>query len=222
MTTPLPPASVVRESSQPRVLTAVRETDAARAVILGLAQYLASLEINWFGRTVKFSTARVEWAEREDGDATYPSAVVMEDDMGATYSEVPMGGNGEGDDLPGAPGWELWMRREVKVSIRVEVMCTSPEERIAIGAMIEDAADPVEWMSGFRLVLPHYHGLHATYDFQWAASQDSQEDANQRLSAMVLRYVASVGVVQLRRAPLPLRPVVSVETEDTEGNVHQG
>lgn len=208
--------SLVTERDTREVLTATRETDAARALVRGLAEYLGGLSVAWRGTEYKLMASLPEWANREQS-AKYPTAVVMEDESGAVYSTAPMSPPSDGLPLEGDPEWEARVGRFVKVPLHVEVWCTNPVERMALGAMLEDAADPVDWMGGFRLVLPHYHGVHATFDLVSAQSRDNADDTQRRYSVLLVDYMAECPVVRLRRVPPAMRLRSDLRTVDAAG-----
>jgi hypothetical protein len=61
--------------------------------------------------------------------------------------------------------------------LQIEVYCSDKVQRAGVRRMLEDALWPVEWMAGFRLVLPQYHNAIATFLPLSAQLGDSIETA---------------------------------------------
>jgi hypothetical protein len=171
-----------------------RETDARTALTRGLAEYLESLSIEWIGgRQSRFLAVLQTWSEPEMV-AVFPSAVVYATDAGQyedatlTPKTIKLAGSGR------------FLREiaEVKLELTVEVWATDPVERMALAAMLEDALDPHEWMSGLRLRLPHYHGSHATYEKTGLRYEDSTDDSQKRWRKAI--FAVTGNITQLRRA----------------------
>jgi hypothetical protein len=188
--------------------TSRRETDCWGALARGLSEYVSQLRIDWEGgASVRLLKVHAGWAEPETL-ALYPSAVV--------YAETP--GTYDGDSfstirevLP--DGRSLQRTSEFTQVFTLDVWCTHAEDRMALVAMLEDAFDPVDWMSGFHLRLPHYHNAVGTFLKDSLNIQDSAEQAGRRWRLASFTIAASVPQIRfIGRAPaLDIRTVVSVE-----------
>lgn len=188
--------------------TARRETDCWGALARGLSEYVSQLRMDWEGGTsVRLLKVHEGWAEPEALSA-YPSAVV--------YSEAP--GAYDGDSLATIrevlpDGRSLQRVSEFVQTYTLDVWCTNKEDRTALVAMLEDAFDPVDWMSGFRLRLPHYHNAVGTFLKDALNIQDSAEQAGRRWRLASFTIAASMPQIRfIGAAPaLDIRTVVSVE-----------
>lgn len=166
-------STIVQAGSLER-LTNNRETDARTALTRGLAEYLRTLSVVMLnGRDIRFEKV-YELFSQPEVPAKYPSAIVYASQPG-TYDAsrfTPQTFNlGSGITVRAVS--------EFVQSIDLEVWATDPKERMALVAMIEDAFNPVDWMTGFFLDLPHYHNARATYELVSMTYLDSGED-NQR------------------------------------------
>jgi hypothetical protein len=195
-------SKLVTEPDEEILFTSRRETDCWNALNRGLAEYVAGLSIDWPGGThLRLLKVFQGWAEPESF-SKYPSASV--------YSESP--GEYDGDSfstfqqqLP--DGRSIQRIAEFVQTYNVDIWCTNPHERMGLVAMLEDALDPVGWMSGFRLTLPHYHGAVATYLKQTLTIADSSENAGRRWrlasfsitgSVSQIRFVGAVPTLDIR------------------------
>lgn len=142
-------------------ITFRRTVDAHTALSRALAEYLGSKSIVWEGgRLVRFNKVQHTWAAPED-EADYPVLVINE------LGDAEYDGAGltpilaECDD-----DTERWVRQvsELAQKFEVQIWTTDPEERMALTAMLEDAFEPAEFMTGCRLELPYYFGARATYE----------------------------------------------------------
>jgi len=188
--------------------TSRRETSCWGALARGLAEYISQLSISWDGGTsVRLLRVFEGWAEPEDF-SVYPSASV--------YSEAP--GEYDGDSLSTIrevlpDGRSLQRVAEFSQTYLVDVWCTQPHERMALVAMLEDAFDPVDWMSGFRLRLPHYHNAVGTYLKSTVTIADSAANAGRRWRLASFAIAATVTQIRfIGNAPaLDLRTKTTVE-----------
>jgi len=202
---------LVRRADTKQVLTDVRETDTRTALTRGLAEYLETLSINWTGgRASRFKQVFQTWAEPESV-AEYPSAVVYAVGDG-TYEDSVLS-----PTLIHLPGTRYYLRQvaELRLNMTVEVWATDPKERMALTAMLEDAFDPHEFMTGLRLELPHYHGQRATFEKLSMAYEDAPDTAQRRWRKSV--FSMSGHITQLRRVGnLPLMDL-RLDTQVIEG-----
>lgn len=185
-------------------LTARRETDCRTAMSRGLREYLEQLSIRTVdGREVRFKQVLESWGESEEA-AEFPSAVV--------YAGEPA--DYEASDfspatvyLPDGTARALRKVAELKVQFTVEVWAAAQADRVALVAMLEDAFDPVDEMTGFVLELPHYHGSRAVFEKLQSSYVDSPEVNRRRwrnaaflLAGQVsqLRFLGEVPPIDVR------------------------
>lgn len=180
---PRPGSSLVRDPNFRPTLTPFRETDLHTALTRGLAEYLSQLSIEIGGRQLRLTTYST-WAEPEQNVA-YPSAGV-----GA--------GRGEYDRsftpsvAASFDSARLMAFSEFAQELNVELWASDPRERAYLVAMIEEGLNPVDWMYGMRLVLPHYHGTTATYELTASQYTDNAEDAMARYRKALFTIRGSV------------------------------
>lgn len=205
--------SLVTDRSIRQVVTAHRECSAARAPVRALAAYLETFRVPVSGGSwTKFKVVRDCRAEPEDL-AKYPGAAVFHEgeiQYGAEDGSLEPIYDPSGD-LP--DGVSLFMPGEVKVTLQVHVWTNEDEHRELVAMMMEDGLAPVEWMSGFMLTMPHYHGLRATFLLLQASYEDAPDDDQRRYRKMAYRLQATcphVRVLGLAR----LHPRASVEVSN--------
>lgn len=186
------------------VLTADRETDSRTAVLRALAEYLEPLEIVAAGgRASRFLKVHHAWAEPEV-PKVFPAAVVLAPDQ-ARYDDRAFS---QTTIAIGDPADRIAIRAaaELSMPITVEAWCSDPKERMALVAMLEDAFDPTDWMSGFLLEMPHYHGSRASFLKTGVSYVDGQDSAQKRWRLAVVtleatatqyRFVGKVPALQL-------------------------
>jgi len=153
----------------------VRTTDCWHAIVRGISEYLRGKVIPWDGG-VSYRLLQVYegWADPEEL-AMWPSACVhMEGSAQYDYASL----TNQTDQLP--DGQVIRITGEISGTFTVDVWCTNKTERLALAALIEDLLDPVDWMSGFRLVLPHYHNAIMTGLLESVSIIDSPESAGKR------------------------------------------
>ncbi len=165
----------VTEPDVPEELTAVRTVDSRTALARGLCEYYAMQSfMQEGGRLIQFKSVNFTWAESEQ-TADSPSLAIHPLGPGvyADASTTPHLVTGETD-------WNLVQTGAIEQEFQVTAWCTDVEQRVAMACMLEDAADPVEFMSGFRLALPFYFGTHAEYLVKNVIHQDAPADASRR------------------------------------------
>lgn len=168
------PSSLVTDPRTKQVWTLTRETDARTALTRGLAEYLSGLSIEWeSGRECRLVKVLEVWSESED-PVMYPAAVIYAVDPGE-YDASKL--TPETVELPDTENQCIRLSAEFSQTIVVEVWANDPQERMALVAMLEDAFDPVDWMTGFRLDLPHYHGARATFEKLTLSYEDDADEA---------------------------------------------
>lgn len=152
-------ARVITDRDDPEVLTPTRTTDSRTALARGLAEYLGQQRLVWDGgREVAFASVHTTWAQPEDpstspaltvttaGDGQYDTA-----NLTPTLVEV----------VPGRA--YLRQTAELNQEFLVLAWAQDPSMRLALSALLEDAFEPTEFMTGLRLELPYYFGARATY-----------------------------------------------------------
>lgn len=194
---PVARTCLVEEPSDAQVLTANRETDARTALKRGLAEYIGSLGpfTHPAGRTVEILESFDTWAEQED-KRQYPSAIVYSKTEGtydaSSFSPI-VSPNCKVDDFTFVVKYS-----ELEIDLTLDVVCTDPEERVAVAMQLEDALNPVLWRYGFILKLPHYHGIHGSYELLDNMMPDDEEKAFARNRHLVFTLRGHVPVVRLQ------------------------
>lgn len=150
-------------------LTAYRETDVHTAMARGLAEYLSQQSIEIGGRKLSLTTYTT-WAEPEN-QASYPSAAIGGGPGSYDRNLTPFIVKTIADEQ------RLVSVTEFSQELTIDLWATDPRERLYLVAMIEEALNPVEWMYGFRLILPFYHNATAVYELLSSEYLDSSEDA---------------------------------------------
>lgn len=209
-------STLVLKPDQQPVLTDLRETDVRTALTRGLKDYLETLSIDMpGGRQVRFKKVLEVWGVAEI-PAEYPSAAVIASD--------PLGYGEDGEKTPMspvmldsqvAPGVYIVRPNECVMQLVVQCWCTDPQERMAVCAMLEDAFVPVDWMYGFRLVLPHYHGVFGEYEMGASDYEDSETNAQRRYRKVTFVVTARVDQVRLF-ARKRLKPRIALEMNPAE------
>lgn len=191
-------------------LTARAEVDAHGAIVGGLAAYVAGLETAIGGRLIAMSRVVTDWAEHDDGATHAPSCVVYSNEIGKYETDSWMTGGDATKLGPDGQGRFLALSSNGTYrleELQVEVRCEDKIQRRAVRRMLEDGCNPVQWMSGFRLVLPRYHGSTASYSMTAAQQMDSSELATAGIWPLVIRLTAWCSVYRLHHLPLA-RPIV--------------
>ena len=201
---------LITQSDDRERLTANRETDVRTALTRGLKEYLERLSIDWpGGRQSRFKRVEQTWATPEES-AEYPSASV--------YSEQP--GVYEASSLTPETidlGDNLTIRKvaEFRQPLTVEFITMDPIERMALVAMLEDAFDPVDWMTGFRLELPHYFNTRAEFEKTGMDYVDGPVQAHRRMRAVHFQLVG--GCSQYRFVGLVPKPQFRLDCGEADG-----
>jgi hypothetical protein len=190
--------------------TAREESDVHSALCLGLASYLGGLSSAIDGRFLALSRVVGDWSDYDDGPVPSPSAVVGSTEVGG-YLQLSIGaampekigpdGSGRLVALTSDSIYELQ-------ELRVEVMCEDKIQRRGVRQMLERALNPVDWMAGFRLLLPRYHNAIGEYLLVGAQQLDASDTAGASLWPLVMRLTAQCVVYHTRILPLA-RPSVS-------------
>jgi hypothetical protein len=208
---------VTRASAEPPVLTARRDCDAVTALKRGLKDYLEQVFIDVAGARVRFQKVNSTWAEPEE-KAVYPAAAILVggeaeyDYSSLTPSLDPKRKVILGTEPAGMSSY-LIKYAEVTVDLIIQVFTSSPEERIQVAMLLEDALNPVDWMYGFKIDLPFYFNQRAVYEPVTTQFLDSEEDARKRYRPGSLALKGQVSLLRVRSLPrLDPRASVVVET----------
>lgn len=174
-----------------QVFTATRKTDAHSAIVRGITEYLAGLRAETVdGKLLKFERVLEDWADLEQ-DHKFLTAAVYTQEPGI-YDDSSFSGS-----VHVTPeNARLRVVSNMTQLVTIEVMCTSRAERVAVAMMLEDALDPVDWMTGARLLLPHYHGAHMTLLKESMDYGDSEDKARKRWRMIQLQVMASIPQVR--------------------------
>lgn len=185
-----------------RVESNFASTDSITALTRGVAEYVMQLEIDApGGRSIRFSAAFDAWAEPEDTVTEYPRFAAYTNDQEGTYDWASMNRIVSGNRFP--DGTWLVTGAEMNVPLYAEIWATDPEERQTLCRMLEQAFNPVDWMQGFRLELPHYYNQRATYELTGITYLGGAQEAQQRFVKARMALKASVPVTQLMPFKLP-------------------
>lgn len=221
--TPPPPGGttlVTSAAAEPTKLTARRDCDAVTALKRGLAEYLAQVYLDVDGARVRFVQTFHSWAEPES-IAKYPSAAVLSD------GEAELDYHGMTPtldpkrlvaDLNTPSGHKSYLVKyaEVTVNLAVEIHCTSPEERSQVSMLLEDALNPVDWMYGFKLDLPHYFNQRVVYAPMTTMFQDAEDSARRRFRPGTVMLSGQISLLRVRSLPLlDPRAVVVVDSPNS-------
>lgn len=185
----IPPGQtrLVLSSDQAQVLTYDRETDCRNALTRGMAEYINQLSTVYAGRQLAFAQVFEDWAESDD-DADFPGAVVYTTSEGM-YDQSELGPTPLTVQLDDGTGRYIRQYSEFSVDVKVECWFNDEVSRRGIMMMLEDAFCPVDFMYGFRLALPHYFGVHATFEPLSSVYLDTADRVNRRwiVSSFTLR-----------------------------------
>ena len=182
--------------------------DSRTAVCRGVMEYIQDLKVQAVGgRYLTIASANETWAQAEQ-QAQYPSIAVVPEGEGeyqaTTFTSAlgPQIGQPDGRWLSG--------RGTFSQELRIELYTNDPKSRAAMSYAIEQAFAPVDWMYGFRLVLPHYFNAIAVYEPLKISYPDTAETAIERLRTVVYHVSAQVSLLALRSYPT-LKPELRVE-----------
>jgi len=183
----------------------------------GLKEYLEQVSIDVAGARIRFQRVFSTWSDTDDV-ATYPSAVVLaigdaEYDYASMSPVLDPANKVVDGSVPSGTSPYLVKYAEVAVTLAIEVHCSSAEERIAVSMLLEDVLNPVDWMYGFQLVLPHYFNQRAVYEPVTTQMVDSEDSARRRWRPGTVTLKAHVPLLRVRALP-NFDPRVVVEVED--------
>lgn len=181
-----------------RVPSQTRLTDATTALCRGLAEYAAQQKANLIGRDLEFALSHDAQPRAEDL-SNFPAFAAFTNETDGTYEAANLGARVRQVRYPDGT-WET-SGSELAIDVNAEIWANDPEERQALVGMMEDALNPVDWMNGVRLELPHYFNQRATYQLVRVRYTGGSIEALQNLfvARMVLR--ANVPVTRLLALP---------------------
>jgi hypothetical protein len=185
--------------------TARAETDVHTAILRGLASYVAGLQYAIAGRLIAMSRVTVNWADRDDGPVPSPSANVTTDELGRYSTQSGMAPGSPRPVASGHPNRVVALTSGAIYEldqVEVGVMCQDDVERAGVRRMLEDAFWPVEWMAGFRLVLPRYHGAVCEFLCATAQQADATDLAGAGIRPLAMRLRARCPVYRVHEMPL--------------------
>ena len=212
-----PRTRLVDDPDERPQLTSYRETDARTALSRGLSEYLQGRTLDLpGGRQVSLVNVYDQWPEAEQ-DVLYPALTCVpngEGEYGDKSLTPVLGGRIRTPD-----GRWLLEWAELVQEIRAELHTNDPEERVGLTALIEDACCPVDWMTGFKLELPHYFGQFAHYLPRKIHYPDTAETALERLRVTYVHFKAEVAVVKLVEMPTMRARLEIVVPSGNEGRL---
>lgn len=200
----------VVEARELERLTDRNECDSASALIRGLAQYLAALQIDHLGRDVSLRAVYEEWPDIADLDGSgFPAACVQVNGEDATY-----GGSMQATiiELDGGPddgiARTLVVTSKYTATVTVDVSATEREERIGVCRAFEEAFQPRDHTGGLVLRLPFSWNQHAKYTLVGGGPTGMPEF--QKMSVWMARYrfTGTIGVARYHEYPRA-KPVIS-------------
>lgn len=206
-------SQLITDTGVAQCWTSNRTTDVHTALTRGLADYLKSLrfdDIPTPSQLTKFKEVYEDWADPDDPKAKFPSVAV--------YTQEP--GVYEDDDFTSTPielddGYVIQMCNEFTQVICVDILTEQKPQRMSIVQLLEDAFEPVEWMSGFRLMLPHYFGIHATYLKVALDYMDSEANAQKHWRTAQFQLEARVSQIKFLGQVPRFQPKVRVEVSES-------
>ncbi len=191
------PSTLVRVPDYEPELTPFRECDLHTAMARGLAEYLGQQFIDVGGRPLRLTTYTT-WAEPEQ-QAVYPAAVVGASEGKYERGFTPYVLKKFASSKPFKT--TLMAFGEFSQTLNVEVWCTDPRERAYVTALVEESLNPVDWMYGFRLTLPFYHGVTATYELTSSRFEDTADDSMKRWRRVVFTITGNISALRLLAFP---------------------
>lgn len=190
---------LVEKQDEKRPVTLVRECDCSTALARGLAGYIAGLPgIELFGRRQTLARVLSHWSD-EQTEAKYPSAVVLPVGKGTYEGPMtprPIASAADGGDR------RVMRYAEFVQSFTVDVWCNTPNARIALAAMLEEAFNPVDWRYGFEVWLPFFHSLRGGFSMLDVEYEDAEDAAKRRWRRLNFTLQGRVAATRILRRPL--------------------
>lgn len=204
-------AILVTDPTAKYALTARAEFDVHGAICHGLATYVAGLEHAIDGRYLALSRVVTDWADHADGQVPAPSAMVGSVEIGKYQTDSGMAPGDARRLAPDQHGQILSLSCSgmyVLEELGVEVWCSDKIQRNGVRQMLERGLCPVQWMSGFRLVLPRYHSAIAEFLLVTAQQADATDMATAGIRPLTMRLRARCPAYVAHHLPLA-RPSVT-------------
>lgn len=196
----VPKTRLVRFDDEPQVLTNRRNTDCRGALTYGLAEYLLSLELdpaNYGGRGFRFAEVFPQ-VPQGSVEAKWPAAYVYSAGA-ASYDAAELTPKTRVLES----GLAIRFAAELTMNMQVEVWSRDPIERMALVSMCEDAFDPVDYMTGFVLELPHYHNVRALFQCTDLEYLDVLEEDQKRWRRAIFSLEGTVPKIVALNRELP-------------------
>lgn len=201
-------ARLVTSANDKQKLTEIREVSAARAPVRALADYIRSLQFPIDGgRNTTFSVVREMKAEPE-ANASYPAACVFVE--GVDY-DTDTQSLEQYQDAQFANGG-VYISGDLRAEANVHIWTTEDFHRENALMALEDAANPVDWMAGFRLEMPFYYNLRADYMLLNLQYEDSDADNQRRYRKLLAKVKIVSPYAQFIKLPY-LKPRAVVDFE---------
>lgn len=190
---------LIEDPNEKQKLTKHREVSAVRAGVRGLADYLRGLSFPIDGgKHTKFTIVREMKAEPEE-NAKYPAAAVFPDgnidydaDTGTFEQYLAQQFSNGG----------LYINGDVRTELTVHVWTNEDQHRENALMMLEDASNPVNWMTGFRLEMPYYYNLRADYMLLRVQYEDNDADVQRRYRKLSATFKVVCPYAQYIELPL--------------------
>lgn len=202
---------LVRDARDLQEWTWDRTADTRTALLLGLKEYLETLEIDNAGRAFRFRHVFDSHAEFEH-KVEFPSAVVYALGTGS-YDNDRL--SPETFYLKDGSRRALRRIAELELDVTIDFWTTDRIERMSLMAMLEDALDPHEYMTGLRLELPHYHNVRATFEKLSSSYEDSPPEVQKRLWKGSVSLRGHIAQIQRVGVLAELRPSLRLTVDDT-------
>lgn len=202
-------ARLVTGATEKQKLTKTREVSSVRAAVRALADYLRELSFPIDGgKHVKFSVVREMKADPEE-NAKYPAAAIYPEgniDYDSDTGSFEQYQAAEFDD------GGLYINGDVRTELTVHVWTNEDQHRENALMCLEDACNPVDYMTGFRLEMPFYHGLRADYLLLSVQYEDNDADVQRRYRKLIMRVRVTCPYASMLLLPkLNARAVVDVD-----------
>ena len=188
-----------------------RKNSAVKSPVISLANYLSEVTFPIDGQKhTKFALVKAMKADPEDL-AEYPSIGIYPEgevqygaEDGVFDKQVVHDEEGE---------FALLLAGDLRIDLSLHVWTNDEGVREQALTCLEDALNPVEWMPGFMLEMPHYYGQRAEYQLLTVAYEDIQADNERRYKKLNARVRATCpyvrGVVLPRFNPKTIVEVVA-------------
>lgn len=189
-----------------------RDVDEHTAITRGMAEYIAGLSADVNGRVLKFARVEYDYPSREQAaEPVFPAAAIYATEEGefGAYLSSPVSSQFEvSRGVYVVPINTLYLDE-----LRIEVECQDAEQRIAVRKMLTDAFLPTPGLTGFQLILPHYHNAMAKFTLMKATMPDTPDLVMQGIRPVAYTLAAYVQVYRVHH----LTRLVQARTPGTIG-----